>query len=156
MTLHYPSISNKFILCSQKSKEPILDLNKDFRLPQLSSTMNIHMLPLACTFSDKIYLLGVDGKSENEKKNEDFWPHPKGFQYHDLVETGHLCHPTFHGNRLVNEYNRYIKSIEKSFKHGETERDIKYIPLSSSSIEPIQRRKIINQEKNISYIIFKS
>jgi hypothetical protein len=141
MTLHFPSIEEKFILCPQKSQEPTLNLQETFYLPALSSTLNIHMLPLASTFSQKIYLLGVDGKKEKDEENEDFWPHAKGFQYHNLVESGHLAHPTFHSNRAINEYNRYIKSVETSLIAGEIQKKNTYIPLAESTIPSIQMRR---------------
>lgn len=138
---HHPEVRHKIILAPQGHGAPSINLCKDFRLPTLDSTMNIHMLPLAATFSKRIYIIGADGKNPHENMNEDFWAHSKQAQYHDLVQTGHKTHPTFDFHRQQNTYNRYLKSIKTTFENGETY-GIKYYSLAPSYIQEINKRKL--------------
>lgn len=115
---HYPEVRNKIILISQGKGGGNCNLLEDFRLPELDSTMNIHMIPLATTFCDKVYITGCDGKNPDQSKNEDFWAHSSGSQYHELVNTGHISHPRFSSHRKVSTYSRYIASLSESFSNG--------------------------------------
>ena len=59
-----------------------------------------------------------------KKNNEDFWAHSKTAQMHNLVETGHLSHPTFAANREfrkdlnVSTIDRYSRSCRESTQLG--------------------------------------
>jgi glycosyltransferase involved in cell wall biosynthesis len=115
----HPEIRDHVILCEQRLTGLNADLENIWSLPRFDSTLNIHMLPIAATFSDTVYLLGLDGRDPDPKKNEDFWAHSKAAQYHDLVDTGHQAHPTFSINRSQATEDRYLASVQESFKAGE-------------------------------------
>mgnify|MGYP000111986543 CR=1 FL=1 len=115
----HPEIRDHVILCEQKLTGLNADLENIWSLPRFDSTLNIHMLPIAATFSDTIYMLGLDGRDPNPENNEDFWAHSKAAQYHDLVDSGHLAHPTFAINRAEATEDRYLASVEESFMAGE-------------------------------------
>ncbi len=138
---HYPEIRDRTILIEQTVNAPNFDLKNNFGLPILDSTLNIHMIPLAATFARNIFLLGVDGK-KSSGDNEDFWPHSKTSQYHDLVDTGHQCHPTFDENRQKDTYNRYLASVRETIASGELEKGIDFWVLGSSNIPEFERRKV--------------
>lgn len=140
LLLHYPELSNKIILISQRTNGPVYDLTQCFISPRLASTMNIHMLPLAATFSDSIFILGADGKNPVKSKNEDFWAHSKSAQYHSLVESGHLCHPTFDLHRQVDTYDKYIDSTKRTIEIGELKFKKSYVSLAPSFVEPLSKR----------------
>jgi hypothetical protein len=135
-----PDLQDKIILVQQKPGGANFSLIDDFYLPQLDSTMNIHMLPLAATFANEIYIIGSDGKNPAPDKNEDFWAHSKNGQYHDLVATGHLCHPTFDGLRQKSTYQKYLKSLQESITKGEQFYSKKYFSLTHSYIEILSAR----------------
>ncbi len=149
LLVNHPALREKTILIDQTRKDPTFDLLEVFAAPQLDSTLNIHMLPLAATFADEIFLLGCDGKSQN-RNNEDFWAHAKGSQYDDLVESGHRCHPTFDINRQKSTYDRYLKSVEMTVLKGEAEHGKKYWVLSPSNTLPLTSRLI--SEHRLKYI----
>lgn len=115
----HPEIRDFVILCEQRLTGLNADLENIWSLPRFDSTLNIHMLPIATTFSDTIYLLGLDGRDPNPDNNEDFWAHSKAAQYHDLVDSGHLAHPTFAINRAQATEDRYLASVQESFMAGE-------------------------------------
>jgi len=142
--LHHPEVADRVIFVNQTWKGANYDLLEDFRAARLDSIMNILMLPLAATFAREIHLLGCDGKSA-DRSNEDFWAHAAGAQYHDLVVTGHLCHPTFDGNRRRGTYERYRRSIEETIRTGERKHGIVYRCLRPSSI-PIFRNRYLAAE----------
>lgn len=115
----HPEIRDHVILCEQGLTGLNADLENIWSLPRFDSTLNIHMLPIATTYSDTVYLLGLDGRDPNLDNNEDFWAHSKAAQYHDLVDSGHLAHPTFAINRAQATEDRYLASVQESFMAGE-------------------------------------
>jgi hypothetical protein len=142
LMLHYPEIKEKIIQAQQETHKPNYNLKTLFGLPALDSTLNIHMLPLAATFSDTIFVLGCDGKDPDQKKNEDFWAHSGKAQYHALVETGHICHPTFDLHRQKSTYNGYLDSVNATITQGEL-LGKRYISLSSSYVQPLKDREAV-------------
>lgn len=151
LLLHYPELVNKFILIEQKQDGPNYDLLANFSAPKLDSTMNIHMLPLAATFADDIFVLGCDGKAP-KVDNEDFWAHSKAAQYHDLVDTGHICHPTFDIHRQKVTYDKHLDSVRSTLEIGETQFQKRYTSLKKSYIPAFSERNLdqIWYENNFS------
>lgn len=143
-TLHHPEVKEQTILIHQSIPEPNYNLLHGFGLPILDSTLNIHMLPLASTFTDEIFLLGCDGKS-TKQDNEDFWAHAREAQYYDLVNSGHLCHPTFNAHRQKKTYAGYIKSLETFINSGESNHGKTFWTLQPSNI-PILKSRQVPQE----------
>ncbi len=119
LAMRHPEIAHRMILCDQNYSGINTDLEQVWSLPRFDSTLNIHMLPVAATFADTIFMIGFDGKNPNPEANEDFWAHSKEAHYHDLVETGHACHPTFSINRAQSTAERFLASVEESFAFGE-------------------------------------
>jgi glycosyltransferase involved in cell wall biosynthesis len=141
ITTHYPEIADRVMICEQGVRGPVFDLTRMWKLPSLDSVLNIHMLPIASTFADTIFILGCDGKNPDVTKNEDFWAHSEKAQYHDLVDTGHLCHPTFDINRQKSTFSRFLDSVSTSLELGERAGNI-YISLAPSYTPPIGSRAI--------------
>ena len=139
--LHFPHLKERILLIEQNEAGPNYDLIANFSAPKLDSTMNIHMLPLAATFHDDIFILGCDGKTD-KGDNEDFWPHANGAQYHDLINTGHLCHPTFDQHRQVSTYSRHLDSTRKTLEIGERSYGKRYISLRESNIPAFKERQL--------------
>ncbi|MDQ0506620.1 glycosyltransferase [Xanthobacter agilis] len=115
----HPEIRDRVIMCEQRLTGLNTNLENIWALPRFDSTLNIHMLPIAATFSDTVYMLGLDGRAPDPDANEDFWGHSKDAQYHDLVDSGHLAHPTFVVNRAQSTEDRFIASVEDAFLAGE-------------------------------------
>lgn len=139
--LHHPEARDKTILIPQTCAEPNYDLINNFSLPELDSTLNSQMLPLAATFTNQIVLLGCDGKSNN-RSNEDFWAHASQAQYFNLVDSGHKCHPTFDVHRQKKTYAKYIDSTNTSITTGETHYGKTYRTIFPSNINGLEDRHI--------------
>lgn len=119
LVLNCPEIRDRVILCEQGFSGLNADLGAVWSLPRLDSTLNIHMLPVAASFGDTVFMLGLDGRSPDPAQNEDFWAHSGAAQYHDLVATAHLAHPSFAGHREGLTEERYLASVEDSLLAGE-------------------------------------
>ena len=146
--LKYPDLRKKIILCPQKKSEPNYNLMEQWWLPALDSILNIVLLPNAATISDKIYIIGADGKNPDESKNEDFWAHNKKTHFHDLVHTGHKCHPTFDINRKKTTLNRYLESCKTTINIGEEHFSKEYISLTPSFTKSIgDRYRLVEQQE---------
>ena len=137
----HPEIAEKVICCDQKARGPVLDLTEVWALPQLDSTLNIHMLPLANTFADTVFVVGCDGRDPNPENTEDFWAHAPGAHYHELVETGHLCHPTFDRRRQKITLDRFVDSTETNLSAGERVGK-RYFSLTPSFTPALRRRPL--------------
>lgn len=142
LAIHYPELKDKFIFIEQKDSGPSYNFLEKFSAPKLVSTMNIHMLPLAATFADDVYVLGCDGKNPDAGKNEDFWSHAGSAQYHSLVDTGHVCHPTFDAHRQISTYTDYISSVISSLNGGEHSHGIRYTSLKESYVPGFKDRHL--------------
>ncbi|MGD2090163.1 MAG: hypothetical protein PVH61_28560 [Candidatus Aminicenantes bacterium] len=140
-TLNHPEVKDRTILIHQSLPGPNYDLLHGFGLPALDSTLNIHMLPLASTFTREIFLLGCDGKN-SQQDNEDFWAHAREAQYYDLVNSGHLCHPTFDAHRQKKTYDGYIQSLETVITAGENLHGKTFWTLQPSNVPILKSRQI--------------
>lgn len=132
LMLHHPEVADKILICNQTSGEPVYDLAKTWELPQLDSTLNIHMLPIASSIADEIFILGCDGKSPDESKNEDFWAHSASAQYHGLVDSGHDCHPTFKIHRARSILKGFMDGTSLTISGGEKLHGKRYVSLMPS------------------------
>lgn len=141
LLFHHPELNDRTILIDQRHKGPNYDFGETFSAPMLDSTLNIHMLPLAATFADEIWVLGCDGKSET-RDNEDFWAHAQKAQYDELVDSGHQCHPTFDINRQKSTYQRFLDSVEETVTIGEARHGKAYGSLQPSNIPTLKPRAL--------------
>lgn len=139
LTRKHPELADRIILCEQGFNGINVDLETIWALPSFDSTLNIHMLPAAASFSDTIYMLGFDGRSPDPEANEDFWAHSRAAQYHDLVDTGHEAHPTFAANRALATETRFLASVEESFLAAEA-RGARFLSLADSHTPAVRAR----------------
>lgn len=140
LRVHYPELQDRILLCPQESNEPNYDLVSRWDLPRLDSTLNVHMLPLAATLSNEIYMLGLDGRRPDGVNNEDFWNHSTRAQYHDLVDTGHLAHPMFDVRRQKVTESFFRDSTMRTIALGEARHNKRYYSLSPSFTPAIGMR----------------
>ena len=85
-------------------------------------------------------MVGTDGRIPNID-NEDFWAHAESSQYHELVDSGHVCHPTFDKHRQENEYERFINSVNTSIQALQ-KKGVKVNTLFESYIDPLVGREM--------------
>jgi len=63
-----------------------------FELPEMGNVLNLLLLPLACYFSNNVFLWGFDGRSPDAKL---FWANSDKQFYTDLVPQLKTLHPAF-------------------------------------------------------------
>ncbi len=133
---HHPELRDKIVTLGYRGSETSNDLLADFRAPAMESVLNSFMLPLAATFAREVVLVGCDGKSSSDD-NEDFWPHSREAHYHDLVDSGHACHPTFDPIRQRDGYRKYDDDVRRSIAAGRA-RGIAYFLLYPSHLPALR------------------
>ena len=151
--LQFPELKERILLCEQTRQEPVFDLATYWGIPKLDSTLNVHMLPLAATFNDVVYLLGCDGRRPDGRGNEDFWGHSTRTQYHELVTTGHRAHPMFDVRRQRVTEAFFRESTTYTLALGERRHNKTYRSLSRSFTPAIDRRAVfcdqfVSKQKN--------
>ena len=153
--VQYPDVADKVLVSDQRGFLPNYDLNSDWNLPCLDSVFNIHMAPTASTFSDTIFVLGCDGKNPDESLNEDFWQHSKKAQLHNLVDSGHMCHPTFDVHRQKSTWDGYQNSVQQTCGLGENLYGKRFFTLHPSYTVGLNTRFIDIEElqKNFPFLM---
>lgn len=103
-----------------KKLKPIINLKKDYGLPQLGNVLNQLLLPLASTFSREIYFWGFDGRSADAKL---FWQNSKDHFYEEHVESLKVAHPAFFKFQVpIEEPSKYVNRV-----HGDKlDNDLKF------------------------------
>lgn len=136
-------LQNRAVMIPHHGSEPVFDLRSDFRLPDFFSVFNSVMLPIAHTLTREIYICGVDGKVPHGD-NEDFWPHAIDVQYdHELVKSGHDCHPTFEIRRKRFDEEVLVKqAMEKNIVSGETLHGKTYLAMFGSFMPLLKERNL--------------
>ena len=155
--VQYPSVAHKVLICDQRGFLPNYDMISDWSLPCLDSVFNIHMAPTASTMNDVVLVLGCDGKNPDEKLNEDFWQHSKKAQLHDLVDSGHQCHPTFDIHRQKSTWVGYQNSVQQTCGLGENLYKKTFYSLAPSFTIGLSERYIEHDEivKKFPFLIKK-
>lgn len=105
-----------------------LKYSRNFNLPNPSNLnvkrteniLSLFMLPIAASLSQKIFLIGMDGRKKEESKNY-FWKHSNQFQYSEsLLNQAKTEHPSFFENRNYTGYNsKHDKQLENLFSRLE-------------------------------------
>ncbi|MEQ8664782.1 MAG: hypothetical protein RIC16_03575 [Rhodospirillales bacterium] len=79
--------------------------------------LTLLMLPLAMTLTDKISILGCDGRSFVQDSY--FWKHDTKSQFGDLMEGAKLTHPAFFKRDFNDYYIAHCQVLERLFVSGE-------------------------------------
>ena len=125
---------------AKKIKSYNINLIQKNYVKSTSNVLTFFLIPIAATISDKIRLVGFDGR-DNDDKNI-FWKYDKDSQFINSISYTKLAHPSFYKV----DYNQYF------FKHCmETENLIKILEKTSIKLEvigntniPALKRFIIN------------
>lgn len=143
---------DRFLFFQQSgTRKPVINIIEEGKIPSLDSVLTIHMLPLAFTFTNKVFLIGADGIRPNGD-NEDFWPHERRFRYAETVDLVHKAHPTFEYHRsfrlrdLPPTKIRYESGLENSLRAAEL-KGKQLFSLTKSFTKPINERYLKVSEK---------
>lgn len=124
-----------FIPIEQKNKIN-LSIDDDFRLEPTDNVLTLFLLPLACTLSMDISLIGFDGNKR--KPLFYFWKHSESSQYTNLISTSKKAHPSFFKRSFSKYYKTHTDQltiyIDEIRKKGIqiTSRTKSYIPAISN------------------------
>lgn len=133
---HYSGLSNNIIGLGKTKRFNFPSIN-NLNVYGTKSISTYFMLPIASALTDKIYILGADGRKANENY---FWKHNTTVQYNNLMETVFKTHPSFFRDRIyTSDYKEYCKKFEQLIKYGEREGK-QYFTLTKSYIPALTKR----------------
>ncbi|MCA1985343.1 MAG: hypothetical protein LDL27_02570 [Desulfovibrio sp.] len=125
---NYPELAEKTIAVPidfTNTLPPSSNLARDFYVNPFGSVLQLLMLPLASTLTDRLYILGADGKKREYK--EYFWSHNKKTQINDQMENIQKAHPAFFNidyqdfyRKHTHDLRQYIDALQETGKHIET------------------------------------
>ena len=89
-------LADRLIAIPQLNHEKInVNLTQEFALPRLGNVLPLLLLPVACTLSRNVYMLGFDGRAPNDKL---FWSNSSKHYYPEFIEELQNAHPSFFEN----------------------------------------------------------
>jgi len=104
-----------------------------------SSVMTSHMIPVASTIADEIYIIGADGRTKTEKY---FWSYNPSTQFTELMQTLYDTHPSFFRDSVYTDYYKQnSKYMEEVMAFGES-RGKRYFSLTPSSFPSLMQRML--------------
>lgn len=111
---------------------------KNLKVKNTSNIFTLFMLPIASYLSNKIIIIGADGRDKNDNY---FWKYSKQAQFNDeLMKTALIAHPSFFKDINYSfYYKRHIRYLSKLIKYGE-KRGIKYYSATYSKIPCLKKR----------------
>lgn len=146
MNLHFPHLEEKIIGVSfgDEINWPNFE---NLTAMRTGNILTLLMLPLAASLTDKIYIIGADGRNKEEKY---FWKHNKSAQLNDEMESAYMTHPSFFRDRSYSGYYEVHCQIMQDMV-SKIEDDNKVLfSLTRSYIDPlVQRYKEINKNESI-------
>jgi hypothetical protein len=136
---HYPDIAEQVIeFKSVGSDLPRFPTHRSLDVMGTANIMTLLMLPIASSLTDRIHIIGADGREEDESY---FWEHSDIAQYDDdMMKTAVVSHPSFFRDRIYTDYyDQHIQTLETMIAYGERQ-GLEYISLTESYIECLQNR----------------
>ncbi|MCG8440285.1 MAG: FkbM family methyltransferase [Caulobacterales bacterium] len=113
------------------------DLSLDFEVKTTPNILTLAMLPLATTFSDRISIMGCDGRPMNENKY--FWGHNPATQISDKMSNIREVHPAFFNIDYDDYYIKHCNTLEQMFDSGEGE-GLRFESVAFSHIPALRKR----------------
>lgn len=147
----FKDFESRFIFLEQSSKRaPNFRLDVDKFLPAMHSVGVIHMLPLAGSIANEIFLVGFDGDLRKSPK-DDFWAHDEELDYSLDLEEFYEMHPSYAWDRQQRDvHNAYNEDFNTSLTYGESVFGKKFIPVAPSAIPAIQERFQASVNQNVT------
>lgn len=133
---NYPQLRDK-IIGLRRSELISFPTEANLSVKPSGSIITFIMLPLATSLADEIYVLGADGRGNNENY---FWKHNEKVQLEELMESVFVTHPSFFRDRdYADHYQQHCDFIEELITRGEAEGK-KYYSLTESFIPALKSR----------------
>lgn len=154
MIYHYPKLKNKLIGMPTQNKEFNFPSSEKFYVKGSANILTLFMLPIASSISNKIFMIGADGRKKDEKY---FWKHSSAAQYDDEMESAFETHPSFFRDRNYEDYyEEHCDFLENLINFGNIS-DKVYSSLTNSYIPVLEKYSYnLNKSKNENMIILKN
>ncbi len=136
-THNLPGIKSRVYSIPMSSKHPVnLNLKKDFYIKSISNILTLLMMPIACTISDNINMIGFDGRKTAD--NRYFWKHNPKTQFYDKMDNIKQVHPAFFDIDYNAYYTKHQQTLEEWLDKGKE--DGKTFRMLTPSYIPSLRR----------------
>ena len=138
---HYPEFRDAVVgIRVTGSEEPIYPTADRLEVMATDNIMTLYMLPIASALADEVYIVGADGREEDESY---FWEHSETAQYDDeLMRMAVDTHPSFFRDRVYEDYyQQHLETLEEMLMYGE-QRGVSYYSVTDSYIPCLDERKI--------------
>lgn len=99
-------------------KTPNLNIKSSFKVMSTSNIITLLSIPISCSISKEINILGCDGRQIEDNKY--FWNHHKDSQINEHMETIKQCHPAFFDIDYDDYYFTHCDIFETMLSHGES------------------------------------
>ena len=149
MLHHYPELYDKLIGLGggEKFNFPNTD---NFYIKNTANILTLMMIPLASTIADTIFIMGADGRKEDEKY---FWKHSKSAQYNGNMEDAFKAHPSFFRDRDYKDYyQEHCQILNNLISYGESLGKV-YVSMTKSYI-PVLKKNWIDFNKGDENVFF--
>ncbi len=144
---HYPELESYVIGVKNNFNGIFFPLpEKPFVKKGLSNVLSTIMIPIASRISEKIYILGADGKNPNQGLQKR-WNYSKNINKEDIKKTTEKTHPSkflYRNKKLY--YKKHCMILEELLSCGE-KKGKEYYTLTNSYIPALNKRKIIYEYK---------
>lgn len=112
----------------------------DRRVWATGNIMTLYMLPIASALAEEVYIVGADGRKEDESY---FWEHDDDAQYDDeLMQTAVDTHPSFFRDRIYEDYyQRHVEILTEMIGYGERQ-GVDYYSLTHSYVPCLSDRRV--------------
>jgi hypothetical protein len=122
---HYPDLADHVVGMRSVYDDTIrFPTPESLRVMGTANIMTKLMLPVAPGLTNRVRIVGADGREENESY---FWEHSEIGQYDDeLMNTAFETHPAFFRDRVYTDYyEQYIEMLNRMIEFGE-DKNINY------------------------------
>ena len=138
-----PSNEKQIIGVPFTKHRPInLDINEDnFYTFTTSNILTLLLLPLATTFSQKINIIGCDGRSLED--NTYFWNHGQSVQINEKMDNIKQCHPGFFNIDYNEYYFEHCHTLDNFISYAEL-KGKKFVHLGNTYIPALAARAVNN------------
>lgn len=136
---HYPGL--EFVGVSESNDDdPVFPTKDRIKVTPTNNIMTWFMLPIASSLADEVYVVGADGRKEDDSY---FWEHNDDAQYDDeLMRSAVDCHPAFFRDRVYTDYyDQHVETLSSYLEYGER-RGIEYGSLTHSYVECLADRRV--------------
>jgi FkbM family methyltransferase len=138
MLLHYPELQDRLIGLGG-GENFNFPSSKNFYIKNTANILTLFMLPVASAIADTIFIMGADGRKEEEKY---FWQHSVSAQYNSNMEDAFKTHPSFFRDRNYKDYyQEHCKILEDLISYGESLGKV-YASVTQSYIPALKERWI--------------